>query len=338
MKKNTLFFLLGAFLFIISIFYFLFFASNTLRFSTKKYVYIRTGSDYETFIKEMKDSNVIHHWSLFESVAKLFSLPKNIHPGRYEIQEGMGNFSIVNMFKKGHQSEVKLVLNKLKTKQDIIRKLSSQLEPDSNSWSMFFADTQFLQKYQIDSNQIQALFIPNTYYFYWNTTPNNVMEKLASYKIKFWNETRMEQAKQLNLSPMQIIIIASIVDEETNKNDEKPKIASVYLNRFRKGMKLGADPTVKFAVGDFSLRRILNIHLKKESPYNTYLVSGLPPGPICTPSESSINAVLKNEKTDYLFFCAKEDFSGYHNFANTYQEHLANAKRFQEVLNQKGIK
>ncbi|KXK42755.1 MAG: aminodeoxychorismate lyase [Bacteroidetes bacterium OLB11] len=266
------------------------------------------------------------------------SLPKNIHAGRYEIKKGMGNFEIVKMLKQGHQSPVKLVINKLRTKEDIINKLSSQLEPDTDKWKSLFIDTQFLQENKIDSNQIQVLILPNTYQVYWNTPPKKVFEKLTAYTNKFWNETRIAKAKQLNLTPVQVSIIASIVEEETNKNDEKPNIASVYINRYKKGMKLEADPTVKFAIGNFSLKRILNVHLKYESPYNTYFKIGLPPGPICTPSEKSIDAVLNAAETNYLFFCAKEDFSGYHNFASTYSEHLVNAKKFQNALNQRGIK
>ncbi len=336
MKKKYI--LLIILLLMIAVTYSFFFSSNVNVQEGKKYLYIRTGSNYEYLIQEIKDSQLIENISTFKLVASLFSLSQNIHPGRYELKNGMGNYSIIKMLKQGHQTPVNLVINKLRTKQDIIKKFSSQLEADKSQWEKLFLDSLFLAKNDIDSNQIQILILPNTYQVYWNTKPEKVMDKFITYKNKFWNETRINKAKNLNLTPNQVSIIASIVDEETNKNDEKPMVASVYINRYRKGMKLEADPTVKFAVGDFSLRRILNIHLKTASPYNTYLNTGLPPGPICTPSEKSIDAVLDAKETNYLFFCAKEDFSGYHNFASTYSEHLTNAKKFQNALNQRGIK
>lgn len=336
MKKKYI--LLIILLLMIAVTYSFFFSSNVNVQEGKKYLYIRTGSNYEYLIQEIKDSQLIENISTFKLVASLFSLSQNIHPGRYELKNGMGNYSIIKMLKQGHQTPVNLVINKLRTKQDIIKKFSSQLEADKSQWEKLFLDSLFLAKNDIDSNQIQILILPNTYQVYWNTKPEKVMDKFITYKNKFWNETRINKANNLNLTPNQVSIIASIVDEETNKNDEKPMVASVYINRYRKGMKLEADPTVKFAVGDFSLRRILNIHLKTASPYNTYLNTGLPPGPICTPSEKSIDAVLDAKETNYLFFCAKEDFSGYHNFASTYSEHLTNAKKFQNALNQRGIK
>lgn len=336
-KKLILYFVAFDILLFLGV-WFVFFSSNTGNFSNKKYLYIKTGSTYEQVLQTIQDSAIVKNITSFKRMAKWFSLSENIHPGRYEIKEGMGNYTIVNMIKKGQQSIVKLVINKLRTKNDIIRKLSSQLEPDSLSWVVLLNDKNFLVKNNIDSNQLQCLVMPNTYEFYWNTTPQKVFDKLLAYKEKFWNEERKSKAQKMNLSDIQVIIIASIVEEETNKNDEKPNIASVYLNRYRIGMNLGADPTVKFAVGDFKLKRILNIHTQVSSPYNTYRVPGLPPGPICTPSESSIDAVLNATDTKYIFFCAKEDFSGYHNFATNYTEHLANAKRYQQALNARNIK
>ncbi len=339
MKKKKI--ILGILLFdviALSIFLYIFFASNTGHFTGKKYLYIRTGSTYEQVLQTMQDSAIVQDIASFKRMAKWFSLPENIHPGRYEIKEGMGNYTMVSMLKKGKQSIVRLVINKLRTKNDIIRKLASQLEPDSTAWSKLFANQEFLSRNNIDSNQVQSLIMPNTYEFYWNVTPEKVMDKLIAYKERFWTPERIAKADRLKLTPVQVITVASIVEEETNKKDEKPNIASVYINRYRIGMNLGADPTVKFAVGDFKLKRILNVHTQVSSPYNTYRVSGLPPGPICTPSENSIDAVLNATDTKYLFFCAKEDFSGYHNFATTYAEHLVNAGKYQKALNERGVK
>lgn len=339
MKKNRIILsILLCGIIVLGIFLYIFFASNTGHFSGKKYLYIRTGSTYEQVLQTMQDSAVVKDMGSFKRMANWFSLSENIHPGRYEIKEGMGNYTIVSMLKKGRQSIVKLVINKLRTKNDIIRKLSSQLEPDSAAWNNLFTNSEFLSGNKIDSNQVQSLIMPNTYEFYWNVTPEKVMDKLIAYKNRYWTAERIAKADKLKLTPVQVIIIASIVEEETNKKDEKPNIASVYINRYRIGMNLGADPTVKFAVGDFKLKRILNVHTQVGSPYNTYRVSGLPPGPICTPSESSIDAVLNATDTKYLFFCAKEDFSGYHNFATTYAEHLVNAGKYQKALNERGVK
>ena len=320
-----------------AVLYFLY-ASNTGSFSGKKYLYVKTGAAYEQVLKSVKDSSLVQDIGSFERMASWLHLSNNLHPGRYEVKEGMSNYQIISMLKKGRQSVVKLVLNKLRTKNDIIRKLSSQLEPDSLAWSQLFTNATFLAKNQIDSNQIQSLILPNTYEFYWNVTPEKVLDRLTDYTNTFWNEERNAKAAKLKLTRTQIITIASIVEEETNKKDEKPTIASVYINRYRIGMNLGADPTVKFAVGDFKLKRILTVHTQIASPYNTYKYVGLPPGPICTPSETSIDAVLHAADTKYLFFCAKEDFSGYHNFASTYAEHLVNAKKYQAALNARGIR
>jgi UPF0755 protein len=336
-KKLILYFLAFAAVMLLAVLY-IFYGSNTGSFKDKKYIYVHTGSQFSDLVKTLEDSAIVKNIGSFKRMAGWFDLDENIHPGRYEIVAGMGNYKMVSMLKAGRQTAVKLVINKLRTKEDIIRKLSSQLEPDAAAWNKLFTDSAFLHKNNIDSNQIQTLIMPNTYEFYWNVNTEKVMEKLIAYTTKWWTAERKAKAAQQKLSPKQVITIASIVEEETLKNDEKPVIASVYINRYRKGMNLGADPTVKFAVGDFKLRRILKIHTDAVSPYNTYRVQGLPPGPICTPSESSIDAVLNAANTNYLFFCAKADRSGYHNFAATYAEHLANADNYHKDLNARGIK
>lgn len=191
--------------------------------------------------------------------------------------------------------------------------------------------------YGLTPATVFALFPQNTYEFYWTVSPMAFLDKMNQESNKFWNE-RQSQLSAINLSREQVITIASIVEEETNCNDEKADIASVYLNRYRIGMALQADPTVKYAIGDFTIRRIRGEMLQTDSPYNTYRNAGLPPGPICIPSAASIDAVLKNKNTQYLYFCAKEDFSGRHNFAATITEHQANAKKFHKALNKQNIK
>jgi UPF0755 protein len=337
MKKNKLLLIGLPFLLLAIFVYARLFSSNT-DIEGKKYLCIPTGSNYEQMIQIIKDSQIVSSLSSFEWLAAKMNLDKSVHPGRYEFESGMGNYTMVSMLKAGKQKPVKLVLNKLRTKKDIIKKLTSQLEADSTEMATLLNDANYLKQWDIDSNQIQCIIMPATYEFYWNTTSPKVIEKIAKTYEKFWNSDRREKAKQLNISIPQVITIASIVEEETNQNDEKPTIASVYLNRYKLGMKLGADPTVKFAVGDFGLKRILNVHTQYPSPYNTYFAEGIPPGPICTPSKESIEAVLNPASTKFLFFCAREDFNGHHNFAVTYSEHLANAKRYQQALDKRGIK
>ncbi len=197
----------------------------------------------------------------------------------------------------------------------------------------------FLKSYGFDSDNCMALFIPNTYEFYWNTSSKMFVERMASEYKKFWNpSSKSRRLLKLNFTQTQVSVLASIVEQETSKNDEKRHIAGVYINRYKKGWKLEADPTLIFAVGDFTIRRVLNIHKEIDSPYNTYLYTGLPPGPICIPSISAIDAVLNYEKHEYMFFCAKDDFSGYHSFAKNYSDHLLNARRFQNELNRRKIK
>ncbi len=339
MKRKNLLILFALFS-LIALFYLYIklFSANTGDFKDKKYLFVKTGSDYNQLKLQLMDSHLVENIKSFEWVADKMNLKSSIHPGRYELQAGMGNFKMISMLKAGKQKPVRLVINKLRTKKDIIRKISTQLEADSHELQKLFSNPDYLKKWDIDTNQIQCAIIPATYEFYWNTSADKAFEKIAKSYEQFWTSDRKVKAQQLNLTIPQVITIASIVEEETNMNDEKARIASVYLNRYKIGMKLGADPTVKFAVGDFGLRRILNIHTQFASPYNTYYITGLPPGPICTPSSKSIEAVLNPESTNYLFFCAKEDFSGHHNFASNYTDHLSNARKYQQALDKRGIK
>ncbi len=318
--------------------YVLLFGSNTGDFSDKIFLFIPTGSSYVELLENMDSNHVVKDIHSFDKMARRIGLPSSIHPGKYQIKAGMGNFTIAQILKGGKQSPVKLVINKLRTKEDVVRKICGSLEADSTEMRLLFSDTSFLNKYEIDSNQIQAIILPDTYQFYWNTGSRKAMEKIARNYIKFWTNDRKQKAQKMNLSVPQIITLASVVEEETNKEEDKPKIASTYLNRLRKGMPLQADPTLKYAIGDFTLKRLFQKHMRYASPYNTYLNAGLPPGPICTPSTNTIDAVLDAPTTDYLYFCAREDLKGYSNFATTYTEHLANAKKYQDALNARGIR
>ncbi len=298
----------------------------------KKYFYIKTGDTYAIVKNNLADAKIIESEFWFAQVAKKLNYPKAVKAGRYQINDGMSVLSLIRMLRSGNQSPVNLVITKLRTKEDLAQKVAANFETDSLSVIFFLNNADSLKKFNLDSNTVMTAVIPNTYSISWNTAPAKIFKKLYSDQEKFWNTDRKQKAAALNFTPHQIYTIASIVEEETNKADDKGKIASVYMNRIEKGMKLEADPTVKFAMKDFGLKRIYHKHLQFESPYNTYRQTGLPPGPICTPSPKTIDAVLNAPQTNYIFFVAKPDFNGYSNFAATYPEHLVYAKAYQTAL------
>jgi UPF0755 protein len=302
-----------------------------------EYVYVHTGADYEQVKAALQQGGFVGDIFSFDLFAKPMGLPTHIHAGKYKIGRHMSNYRIIRLLRSGKQTQVKLVINKLRTKKDLAKLLSMNLEPDSAKFSELLNDPAYTSQFGFDTATVIAAILPDTYELLWNTTADKAFRKIEKSYAKYWDDTRKAQAKEQNVTPMQATIIASIVDEETNLESDKPNIASVYLNRLRKGMKLQADPTVKFAVGDFTIRRVAGPMLENTSPYNTYLYAGLPPGPICTPSRSSLVAVLTAPKTNYLYFCAKEDFSGHSNFAATYDEQLRNAAKYRKALDARGI-
>jgi UPF0755 protein len=304
----------------------------TVNAPEKKYFYISTGENYEGVIADLHDLKIITGEFWFNLVAKKLNYPKSVKAGRYEIKNGTSIFNLVRMLRSGNQSPVKLVINKIRTKEDLAQKIANGFECDSLSFISLLNNTDSLKKYDLDSNTVMTAVVPDTYSILWNTSPAKIFKKLYTDQQKFWNTERAKKAAALNMTPQQVYTMASIVEEETNKEDDKGKVASVYINRIEKGMKLEADPTVKFAMKDFGLKRIYHKHLSYASPYNTYQQTGLPPGPICTPSSKTIDAVLNAPKTNYIFFVAKPDFNGYSNFAATYEEHLVYAKAYQNAL------
>lgn len=314
------------------------FGPNTGSMAEGEYLYIRTGSSYEAVKKALKEGGFVRETASFDLLAKQAGYPSRVHPGKYHIRKGMSNYSIVRLLRSGRQTPVKLVVNKVRTKEELIRLIARNLEADSQVLRQMFADTIYLSQFGLDTTTVLCAVMPDTYEFYWNTTADKAFRKIEKNFARFWNEDRKLRASKLGLRPDEVITLASIIEEESNKNDEKPNIASVYLNRLKAGMKLQADPTARWAYGDFSIQRITSVHTSLQSPYNTYYVNGLPPGPICTPSAKSIDAVLNAPKTDYLYFCAKEDFSGYHRFAATYEEHLKNARLYQQALDARNIR
>lgn len=297
-----------------------------------KYLYIKTGSTYTDVKEQLLDKKIISSAFFFEQVAKKLNYSKSVKAGRYEIKNGMSLFNLIRMLRAGNQSPVNLVINKLRLKEDLAGKISKSFECDSLSVIDYLNNAETLKTFGLDSNTLMTAVIPNTYSILWNSSPEKIFKKLYTDQQKWWTEERTRKAASLNLTPKQVYTMASIVEEETNMEADKGKIASVYINRIETGQKLEADPTVKFAMKDFGLKRILNKHLTYDSPFNTYQHTGLPPGPICTPSTKTIDAVLNAPQTNYFFFVAKPDFSGYSNFAASYSEHLVYARAYQQAL------
>ena len=258
--------------------------------------------------------------------------------GHYRIQPGESVFDVYRKFRNGIQTPVRVTVSQVRTLDQLASRLARQIMLDSASMATVLHDSAYCAQLGYTWQTLPALFIPNTYEMWWNTSMDKFMQRMQRENKTFWTEARTKKAEALGLTPVEVVTLASIVSEETAYVPEMPKVAGMYLRRLQIGMPLQADPTVKFAVGDFSLRRIYFKHLEIESPYNTYKNKGLPPGPICVPPVSAIDAVLYNEQHGYLYMCAKEDFSGSHNFARTYSQHLANARRYVRALNKRGIK
>lgn len=298
----------------------------------EKYFYISTGSNYEDVKSALVDRHILSNTTFFDLIAKALKYPAHIKPGRYEFTNGSNLLSLVRKLKSGNQKAVRLVLTKLRTKEDLAGKIGENFESDSAEVIKFLLSNDSLSPYHLDTNTVMSIIIPNSYLLWWNGSFSKIFKRLKTQHDYFWDGERTEKAQRIGMSPVQIYTLASIVEEETNMDNDKPKVASVYINRLKKGMKLEADPTVKYAMRQFELKRILKGHLLYPSTYNTYRQTGLPPGPICTPSINTIDAVLNAPETDFIFFVAKPDFSGYSNFSNNYEEHIKNARQYQQAL------
>lgn len=301
-------------------------------------LYVPKNSTYESLMDTLHKHKIINDEMAFGFMTKRMGLRESLRPGRYEIKPNAANKEIISKIRSGNQDPVKLTFNNIRTKDDLIKKIGTKLDFDSNLLLERITKEEECAKYGFTSETITCMFLPDTYFIFWNSSVDDFLKRMNTEYKKFWNEKRLSQAQAINMTPIQVGVMASIVQSETNKADEMPKVAGVYVNRIATDMPLQADPTVKFAVGDFSLKRILTKHLSISSPYNTYRNLGLPPGPIALPERVALDAVLNYEKHNYTYFCAKEDFSGYHNFAVTYTEHLKNANIYQAALNARGIK
>lgn len=298
---------------------------------------IRSGANWDE-VKQMlyKNGTIVHRES-FEQLAQIMKYPKLVKPGHYVLTEKMSNRQILSKLRAGKQDPVKLVFNNIRTKQELAGHIAEQIEADSVSILQKLEDNNYLKTLGFTNQDVMSMFIPNTYEVYWNISAEKFLERMQKEHKAFWTQKRMDKLAEMRLTQLEAYTLASIVEKETNQNTEKPDVAGVYYNRLRQGWLLQADPTLVFALGDFSIKRVLNVYKTIDSPYNTYKYYGLPPGPICLPSISSIDAVLNYRQHNYMYFCAREDFSGFHNFAVTLNEHLLNAEKYQNALNQKGI-
>jgi peptidoglycan lytic transglycosylase G len=311
------------------------FAPATEFSGKSKYLYVRDNAPAQSQITYQLDTGkIIRSTAFFNLLAKQAKAWQHITPGRFEIKNGESIFSIVRTLRNNHQSQVRLVINKLRIREDFAKIIGRNFSTDSASALHFLSSNDSLSVLGVDTNTLMTIIIPDTYFLNWNASTKKILTRLKDYEQNFWEKNnRKQKAAALNLTQNQVYTLSSIVEEETNKNDEKGNIASVYMNRLNTNMKLAADPTIKFALKNFALKRIYYNYLETPSPYNTYKYYGLPPGPICTPSPVTIDAVLNAPKTDYLFFVAKSDFSGYHQFTSNYAEHKKYAGLYQEALN-----
>lgn len=299
--------------------------------------YIPTGSGFEYVIDGMEEKGIIEDRKTFRWVALKKGYDTHVKPGRYKIRNGLSNNELINILRSGRQDPVMVVFNNMRSLDHLSGKVSQYLEIDSAEFATYLSDNELPLKFGFDAVTFTSMFIPETYEFFWTTSPEDFAERMNREYEKFWDGERDRKAKKLDMTRAEVATLASIVDEETLYDDENSRVAGVYLNRLEQGIPLQADPTLKFALGDFSRQRILNKDKEIDSPYNTYKFKGLPPGPISIPSVSAIDGVLDYEKHRYLYMCAKADFSGYHAFARNYSQHLKNARAYQKELNKRRI-
>lgn len=296
-------------------------------------LYIPTGATYKNVVDSLHKHGMIHDEISFQFLSKWMDYPENVKPGRYEIKPNTGNKTLISKLKRGNQDDVRLTFNNIRLKADLIKKIGSRFEFSSEELQSKLNDKDVCAKYGFDTTTIMCMFLPNTYFVRWTTTTDKFLDRMHSEYKKYWTDEKLAKAKSINMTPVEVAVMASIVQSETNKKDEMPRVAGSYINRLAIKMPLQADPTVRFALRDFSIKRVMEKHLRTDSPYNTYRITGLPPGPIALPEPVALDAVLNYERHKYIYFCAREDFSGYHNFAENYSDHLKNAHIYQAALN-----
>ena len=305
--------------------------------SDKVYVYIDKDDNTDSVFNKVIAAGNPGNFQGFRLLAKYQNFSEHIHTGRYLINPGDNIYRVYKRLARGHQEPMNLTIGNQRTKEKLAGYLGKQLMIDSAEIANQLLDSTFCAQLGYKEETVICLFIPDTYQIYWDISLDKFFKRMQKEHSRFWNSERLAKAKSIGFTPEEVVTIASIVEEETNNNAEKPMVAGLYINRLHASMPLQADPTIKFALQDFGLRRIMNNHLNINSPYNTYRNIGLPPGPIRIPSVKGIDSVLNYTRHDYIYMCAKEDFSGTHNFAANYAEHMANARKYWQALNQRNI-
>ncbi len=319
-------------------FYQAFFSPNALVDKEEgRMIQIPSNATFQMVVDSLDQTDIINDVLTFSFVSKVMKYQDNVKPGLYTIPAKTNNLNLVKLLRSGRQTPVMVTFNNVRIKEDLAEKITRNLEINEQQFLDLLTDSINIRKFGFEEETIMAMFIPNSYEVWWNTSAEKLFDRMYNEYNKFWTEERKNKASQLGLSPNEVSTLASIVQAETQKADERPKVAGVYLNRLKINMPLQADPTLVFAAGDFNIKRVLNVHKEVESPYNTYKYTGLPPGPINLPEITALDAVLNYEDHAYLYFCAKEDFSGYHAFATNLTEHLSNARRYQAALNRSKI-
>ncbi|ASU33968.1 endolytic transglycosylase MltG [Mucilaginibacter xinganensis] len=304
----------------------------------QEYLYIHTGSGFKDVYKTIQQQGIVKDTASFFKAAENMNYVSRVKPGRYRLHKGMSNRRLINMLASGTQEPVTLNFHNLRLKEEFAGFVAKKIEPDSTAIIHLLDSSGYVQQYGFTTDNVYTMFLPNSYQLYWNTSPEKFFKRMHANYEKFWTPERKQKAAAINLTPIEVSVLASIVDAEALHDDEMPAVAGLYLNRLKKGMTLDADPTVIFAQNDFTIKRVLTRYLSINSPYNTYLHKGLPPGPIMMPSVNAVNSVLDYQKNDYIYMCAKADFSGYHAFATNVADHLVNAHKFHEALNERNIK
>jgi UPF0755 protein len=330
MKKKFVFGILAVLIFLGAYIVYQFYGS-AVSTSSGEFFYVKTGSSYAEVKKDLVDKKYIKSTFWFDKASQILKF-STVKPGRYKMKKGMSLFQLVRMLRAGNQTPLNFVITKIRTKEVLAGRIGSLFETDSLQMIGFLNNPDSLKQFGLDTNTVMIVPMPLTYSITWNSSPGKIFRQWHTAYTNFWTDARKQKATEHGMTPVEVSVLASIIDEETRAASDRPNIASVYINRIQKGMPLQADPTVKFALKDFAIKRVLHAHLTTLSPYNTYINKGLPPGPICTPALETIDAVLNSPKTDYLYFVANSTFDGTHIFTTNYDDHIKYAKQYQKEL------
>jgi UPF0755 protein len=332
-------FLFAGIVLLVSIFliYRVIFSNSVISGKEKIVIFIPTGSSYDDVKDSLRAHLTVENWKIFEWIAEKKNYPRLIKPGKYVIDRSISYPALINLLRSGAQTTVNVTFSNIRTINELAGRIGPQIEADSAQIVAFLNNQDNYRNDGFKRENIISVFIPNTYKLYWNTTAVGLYNRMMKEYNKFWNKERLEKAREKNLSRSEVAILASIIDDEVARAEEKPRIAGVYLNRLKRGIPLQSCPTIKFALNDFTITRVLDKYLLVDSPYNTYKHNGFPPGPIRCPTIEGLDAVLNAEKHDYLFFAAKADFSGSHNFSKTLAEHNRYAALYQKELDKRKI-